>query len=109
MLSVAYGSARTTPHAALLAPTHGTRQVTAASVSAVLTNCIDVVKTRLQVSSSEYGQRPTIRSVVRKLWEEEGIRALGKGGLARVMHVAPSSLLVILGYEEAKRLSCKSC
>jgi len=87
---------------------HAACGVTAATVSAVLTNCIEVVKTNLQVASVENGQRPTIRSVLRRLWQEEGIRALGKGCVARVLNVAPSSLLTILGYEAAKRLACKS-
>jgi len=77
-----------------------------AVTGAVLTNPLDVVKTRLQVCERESsGHRPTVLNIIRTLWREEGLGALGKGGYARALAVAPHSFIYIVVYERVKQLS----
>lgn len=71
-------------------------------LSAILTNPLDVIKTRIQVGGSR-----SISTVRGRLWEEEGRGMLKKGLSARMLHVSGNSLLMIVGYETVKRLSVK--
>lgn len=50
----------------------------------------------------------SLRSCVKKLWQEEGLTILYKGLSARIMQNAPTSGLMVLGYETLKRLSLKT-
>lgn len=71
--------------------------------SAVFTNPLDVIRTRIQVGGSR-----SVRSVTEKLWREEGIKMLYKGLSARITAMSSNSCLIILGYETVKRLSVKT-
>ena len=50
----------------------------------------------------------SLRTCIRKLWREEGLTILYKGLSARIMQNAPTSGLMVLGYETLKRLSLKT-
>jgi len=86
---------------------HGMSGITAATVASISTNPLDVIKTRLQVTDTHAGVKPTVWRTIQQLLKEEGIRGFGKGGLARVVSVAPISLLYIISYEQVKKLSVK--
>ena len=67
---------------------------------------IDVVKTRLQVErrtgQSHYNG---ITDAFRKIWREEGPKALFKGGGARVLRSSPQFAFTLLAYESLHNVS----
>lgn len=69
-------------------------------VSAVSTNPLEVVRTRIQVGGSR-----SLVLVTKKLWQEERHALLYKGLTARSLSLSTASCLNILGYEMVKRLS----
>ena len=73
--------------------------MTAGCATAVISNPMDLVRTRVQV------QRRPIPETIRWLWETEGIRLFKKGLTARMLASAIYSVCVILGYETVKKYS----
>jgi len=74
----------------------------AGTIAAILTNPMDVVRTRTQV----YGDR-TARQVFRDLIEKEGPRAFGRGAVARASATGPVGAIMLPAYEFLKRISKK--
>ncbi|CAN0563911.1 unnamed protein product, partial [Ectocarpus sp. 12 AP-2014] len=72
----------------------------------LLTNPLDVLRTRLQVEGRR-GDDRTIASEYRILMAESGPRGLMKGLGPRILAVAPASVLIVSVYELIKRLSRK--
>ena len=70
----------------------------AAMLASGLTNPVDVVKTRVQVG------RETAGVVLRRMLREEGVRAFGKGMVARMSWITPSCAIGIVVYEQMKSL-----
>ncbi|KAI9346827.1 mitochondrial carrier domain-containing protein [Zopfochytrium polystomum] len=83
---------------------------TAGCVSAVMTNPMDVVKTRVQtqiggsVSGSEFSQ---LKATVRRLHSQEGWKGFTRGMGARMLNMGPVSVMMIVTYEVVKVLSVK--
>jgi solute carrier family 25, member 44 len=75
-------------------------------ISVVITNPIDVARTRLQVDGNVHDGK-TLRSTLANLWREEGIRSFLKGVNARIFATVPSSILISTVYELVKKLSVK--
>ena len=73
-------------------------------ISVVITNPIDVARTRLQVDGNVHDGK-TLRSTLVSLWREEGMRSFLKGVNARIFATVPSSILIINVYELVKKLS----
>uniref|UniRef100_A0A0G4G459 Uncharacterized protein n=1 Tax=Chromera velia CCMP2878 TaxID=1169474 RepID=A0A0G4G459_9ALVE len=73
---------------------------TAGFVAAVLTNPIDVIKTRVQ---THRGPRIGVFDHVRRLWREEGLRGFQRGIAPRVAAAMPSCALSMACYEFAMR------
>jgi solute carrier family 25 protein 44 len=71
--------------------------------STILTNPLDVCRTRIQV---EQNRRKVIH-IMRELWQEERFRIFTKGLTARLSHSCIYSLFIIFGYETVKRISLK--
>jgi len=67
--------------------------------TSVITNPLDLVRTRVQV------QRKTIPETMRILWEQERLNIFRKGLTARMMTSSLYSLAVIFGYETVKKFS----
>jgi solute carrier family 25 protein 44 len=82
---------------------------TAGFTSALLTNPLDVIKTRLQVLETanwnKAAQGSRVVAVVKALVAEEGMRGFGKGLGARLASSSVVSLFIITTYEGVKRLS----
>ncbi|KAI8785975.1 solute carrier family 25 member 44 [Biomphalaria glabrata] len=78
-------------------------QVVAAPLSgvsaALITNPIDVIRARIQVEGTKFGE------TVRTLWTEEGYWLVTKGLSARLVQSVTFSIFIILGYETIKRWS----
>ncbi|KAJ8036018.1 Solute carrier family 25 member 44 [Holothuria leucospilota] len=70
--------------------------------AAILTNPMDIVRTRLQVS----GDR-SISRAFSQLLHEEGIKGLSKGLTARVLSTIPNSFVIMVGYETIKKISLR--
>jgi len=83
-------------------PVQATCGVMSGLLSAVLTNTLDVIRTRIQVGGSRSSKK-----VLLKLWREEGLGIFVKGLTARMLHMSSNSLLVIIGYETVKKWSVK--
>jgi solute carrier family 25 protein 44 len=67
--------------------------------TSVLTNPLDLVRTRVQV------HRRTIPETVRVLWAHEQLGIFSKGLTARMASSCIYSLAVIFGYETVKKMS----
>eukprot|EP00287_Rhodomonas_sp_CCMP768_P021357 CAMPEP_0202826278 /NCGR_PEP_ID=MMETSP1389-20130828/13509_1 /ASSEMBLY_ACC=CAM_ASM_000865 /TAXON_ID=302021 /ORGANISM="Rhodomonas sp., Strain CCMP768" /LENGTH=82 /DNA_ID=CAMNT_0049499559 /DNA_START=137 /DNA_END=381 /DNA_ORIENTATION=- len=65
-------------------------------LASLLSNPMDVVKTRWMVAPDRYSG---IGEVVHQLWKAEGAAALFKGATARVSQKMPSSALFFLVFE----------
>jgi solute carrier family 25 protein 44 len=71
--------------------------------STMLTNPLDVCRTRIQVEQ----ERRQITQIINELWQEEGFNIFKKGLTARLSHSCVYSLFIIFGYETVKRISLK--
>ena len=60
----------------------------AISTSAIVTNPLEVVRTRWQTSTSRLGSvdRPTVGSIARQIWQSAGWRGFWRGSGARVIY-----------------------
>ncbi|OQS00195.1 Mitochondrial Carrier (MC) Family [Thraustotheca clavata] len=76
---------------------------TAGVVTAIITNPMDVIRTRTQIHT-QFGAVDTFKYLIKR----EGIPGLWTGAVARVMAMGPSGVLVITAYELVKRLSRKT-
>lgn len=85
--------------------TSGACGAVAGSVSAVLSNPIDVIKTRLQTIDGTKKKSFRAFSVTRKLVKQEGMSGFTKGLAARMINSALVSFVIINTYESVKRLS----
>lgn len=83
-------------------PVQAVSGVMSGIISAVATNPLDIIRTRIQVGGSR-----SVVYVTRKLWAEDGMGLFVKGLSARALSMSTSSFLIILGYETVKRLSLK--
>ena len=76
--------------------------------SAVITNPLDVVKTRLQVASREQGgQQPSFRAIAQQLLAEEGPKGLLRGVAPRIASTALWGTTMVTAYEFLKRICLK--
>lgn len=71
--------------------------------SSLLTNPLDVCRTRIQVEQV----RRRVLPIMRELWQQEGLNVFTKGLTARLSHSCVYSLFIIFGYETVKRVSLK--
>ncbi|CAF1050375.1 unnamed protein product [Rotaria sp. Silwood1] len=71
--------------------------------STLLTNPLDVCRTRIQVEQ----ERRKVSQIMRELWQEERFKIFTKGLTARLSHSCVYSLFIIFGYETVKRISLK--
>ena len=75
----------------------------AGGVAALITQPLDCAKTRIQVGQAgQVGKVPgpvEIFTVVRQVWVNEGASALVRGGLARMLWLAPASAVTITVFE----------
>ena len=80
----------------------------AGCTSAILTNPLDVVKTRLQVASRQRsGQQPSFRAIAQQLLAEEGAKGLLRGVAPRITSTALWSTCMVTTYEFLKRTCLK--
>ncbi|KAE9001194.1 hypothetical protein PR003_g18032 [Phytophthora rubi] len=79
--------------------------VLAGVLATVVTHPFDVIKTRSQlvVYSKDMAPAPSIRQLLRHMWETEGARGMTAGLVPRVVKVAPACAIMISSYEAAKQ------
>lgn len=80
----------------------------AATAAVLLTNPLDVAKTRLQVMKHEGVARANLFSILMDLFKKEGFRGLTRGVQARLTNMIFVSFLMITIYENVKLWSLKS-
>ena len=73
--------------------------MSAGCASCILTNPLDLVRTRVQV------QRRPIPETIRHLWQSEGLNVFSKGLTARMTSSIIYSVAIIFGYETVKKWS----
>lgn len=77
----------------------------AGALGALVSNPLDVVKTRLQTQEVAAGaQRVGPLAMVRRMWAEEGLRGFTRGASARVTMFIPSAAICWSVYEGLKRV-----
>ncbi|XP_027945934.1 solute carrier family 25 member 44 isoform X2 [Eumetopias jubatus] len=74
----------------------------AAATASILTNPMDVIRTRVQVEG-----KSSIILTFRQLMAEEGPWGLMKGLSARIISATPSTIVIVVGYESLKKLSLR--
>eukprot|EP00434_Breviolum_minutum_P011976 symbB.v1.2.010560.t1/scaffold691.1/size191848/1 len=74
--------------------------VTTGTLTALVTNPLDVIKTRIIGSTSS--KSPGIIITVQSIWRLEGLSAFWQGAALRVLHLAPSHGLYMFLYEVIK-------
>jgi len=82
--------------------------VTSGIITVTITSPLDVVKTKLQVLSFKQDKtqpRMTFTNIAKNVWRTEGFKGYFKGVTARMMSITPVSFLLILTYEQVKRMS----
>lgn len=112
---VAVGAAGGNAQGGVRGPTYDTPGVhfaaglLAGSMSAVVTNPLDVLKTRIQTRKTADGAaaRPRLAPMLRHIVRTEGAHALWRGLAPRVLSEAPTAALFMLAYEQVLRLSSK--
>ena len=72
-------------------------------MACVLSNPINVVRTRLQLLGGQ-----SIVMAFRRLYAKDGWTMVYKGLTARLIVVLPSSCVIVVAYEVVKRLSLRS-
>jgi len=87
---------------------NGIASTVAAMSVAIITNPLDVSKTRLQVTRNESGQKRNLLSILISLVKEEGIHGMMRGVQARMTNMILVSFFMITVYEQVKRLSVKT-
>ncbi|KAI8841762.1 solute carrier family 25 member 44-like protein [Chytridium lagenaria] len=82
----------------------------AGAVSAAVTNPMDVIKTRMQTMRREGGKGAVMELVenVGMLWRSEGWKGFTRGMGARILQIAPVSVMTISTYEIVKFVSVKT-
>ncbi|KAJ3215485.1 hypothetical protein HDU67_000343 [Dinochytrium kinnereticum] len=87
----------------------------AGCVSAAVTNPMDVIKTRMQTlnlapsggGGERKGTGPSLAESCKALYKSEGWKGFTRGMGARVLQIAPVSVMTISTYEIVKYLSVK--
>lgn len=74
----------------------------AASLSALLTCPIDVVKTNMQVYSTHDGGARNTLDAVKTLYQKGGLAIFMRGWNARILWLAPGSAVTMAAYEQCK-------
>lgn len=68
----------------------------AGAIASGITCPMDVIKTRLQVEDTHQKDRyKNILDAITRIFREEGIRAFGKGMVARILWIAPGTGITI--------------
>jgi len=68
---------------------------TASAVAAAITCPFDTVKTRIQVEKYKVGKTTSFLVMLSRIWREEGVAALHRGLVARILWIAPGSAITI--------------
>ncbi|KAL6751072.1 mitochondrial carrier domain-containing protein [Haematococcus lacustris] len=79
--------------------------VLAGATSSLLTNPLDLIKTRIQVARKAEGQACTARSVVQEVLRQDGPLGLFRGVLPRMASAALWGTCMVTVYEFLKRIS----
>jgi solute carrier family 25 iron transporter 28/37 len=74
----------------------------AASLAALITCPIDVVKTNMQVYSIQDGGSINTLDAIKTLYRNGGIRAFLRGWNARILWLAPGTAITMAAYEQCK-------
>ncbi|KAG6603046.1 Mitochondrial Carrier (MC) Family [Phytophthora cinnamomi] len=79
--------------------------VLAGVLATVVTHPFDVIKTRSQLAvySKDTAPAPSLRQLLRHMWEVEGARGMAAGLVPRVVKVAPACAIMISSYEATKQ------
>jgi len=80
----------------------------AATTAVLLTNPLDVAKTRLQVMKHECEVKPNWITILVDLFKKEGINGMTRGVQARLTNMIFVSFLMISIYENVKKWSVKA-
>ncbi|PVF93102.1 mitochondrial carrier [Serendipita vermifera] len=86
-----------------LAATYAVTSGLAMSLSAMITNPIEIVRTRWQTSGADADRSSTMIGMVRRMWKEAGWRAFMRGALIRGIYYIPSNAISMTTFEMLRR------
>eukprot|EP00669_Euglena_mutabilis_P013105 TRINITY_DN7864_c0_g1_i1.p1 TRINITY_DN7864_c0_g1~~TRINITY_DN7864_c0_g1_i1.p1 ORF type:complete len:306 (-),score=53.26 TRINITY_DN7864_c0_g1_i1:161-1054(-) len=75
----------------------------ATAIAAIVTNPLDVLRTRLMVSTESCRSPAQMRALARHICQREGYQAFIKGAPARVLYLAPNHCLSMTAFEFIRR------
>lgn len=76
----------------------------AGCTSGILTNPLDLVKTRMQVSRGYGAEEAGFRSILGRIWQEGGVTGLFRGSVPRCINAALWGTCMVSAYEFLKRI-----
>lgn len=95
-------STNSAPSSTAIMTTNLCAAFSAASLAALLTCPIDVVKTNMQVYSVHDGGSPNTLDAIRSLYKTGGLKIFMRGWNARILWLAPGSAITMVAYEQCK-------
>lgn len=84
-----------------------TSGILGSATAIILTNPLDVVRTRYQLQVKRATEVQSVPTTFKSLLNSEGYKGLTKGMTARIVQSSFSSWILILGYEYVKKLSLR--
>lgn len=86
-----------------LAARYAATSAAAMSMAAVVTNPIEIVRTRWQTSGGDVNRPTSILALVREMWAQAGWRAFMRGALIRGIYYMPSNAISMTTFEMLRR------
>lgn len=86
-----------------LAARYAVLSATAMSISAMVTNPIEVVRTRWQTSGGDVNRPTSMVSMMRMMWRQAGWRAFMRGAVVRGIYYIPSNAISMTTFEMLRR------
>eukprot|EP01095_Lingulamoeba_sp_RSL-Kostka_P013217 TRINITY_DN5417_c0_g1_i1.p1 TRINITY_DN5417_c0_g1~~TRINITY_DN5417_c0_g1_i1.p1 ORF type:complete len:309 (-),score=55.87 TRINITY_DN5417_c0_g1_i1:36-962(-) len=81
--------------------------VVAGLIAAIITNPLDVIKTRIQTLDGQGNKPWNFVSMTKHLYNTEGLRAFKRGIYARILSTINIGTIMVLSYEFIKQISLK--
>ncbi|KAG8775162.1 hypothetical protein FRC19_001930 [Serendipita sp. 401] len=86
-----------------LATRYAATSAAAMSLSAIVTNPIEIVRTRWQTSGGDVNRPISMTALIREMWRQAGWRAFMRGSVVRGIYYIPSNAISMTTFEMLRR------